>query len=231
MINDYQMGTYNDVLDKLMDAKNPELMLRELIAERGTPFITEDMIFLIEMREGKEDARMNNILLANPELELSNFPSYHKRKDRLTLIQELFEKIGTETLDMIGRRKPSLEKDSPYKKENPTIPKPKGRIKTIHHVLAYYFNCSVMGKSLPEASEKTKLEGIWAEKKARKPDDPDYKWAPNSFYKNYCKITVNDLNSKKALNEKAGKNWGEIVIYLSEYPDEVRNYLKDKKLI
>ncbi|HNR09011.1 MAG TPA: hypothetical protein PKM27_16950 [Saprospiraceae bacterium] len=102
-------------------------------------------------------------------------------------------------------------------------PKPRGKAFAIHYVLAYIYDCIVTGVALPVASEKKRLEQICA--------DREIDLAGDTFYRKYREARRIDLNSKKALTKKAGKNWGEMVIYLSKNPDEVYKHLKDKKLV
>lgn len=98
MMNENQIVVYNDVIDKLMVAEYPELMLRELIAERGKPFITEDMISLIERREREEANIMMDYALANPDTDTTDFPRYLKNTNKLKLIKVLFWVIGDELI-------------------------------------------------------------------------------------------------------------------------------------
>jgi len=90
-----------------------------------------------------------------------------------------------------------------------------------HYALTYILDCYANGKR-PPIGEKTALEKIGNEL-------TDGKINGNTFYKNFSMVIGKDLNSKADLNE-IDTNWHNITLELSENPENLKNYLKQKKL-
>ncbi len=90
-----------------------------------------------------------------------------------------------------------------------------------HYVLSFIFDCHVTRKSLP-LGEKTELERIGSERIGN--------GKGNRFYKVFNEITKEDLNKESTLIALGGINWREIVLSLSNHPEEVEKFLQSKGL-
>ncbi len=95
-----------------------------------------------------------------------------------------------------------------------------------HYVLAFLFDCLATGiKYMEYCGKKKELETIGNSR-------VNNEISGNRFYKVFNEITNigKDLENKENLIYLAGDNWREIIINLSNEPDKVSEYLKEKGL-
>lgn len=92
-----------------------------------------------------------------------------------------------------------------------------------HYALTYLLDCHAQGKSPEAPNNKDKLELIGSRL-------TEYKKSGNSFYKEYGQIFSFDLNARSTLVKFGGENWREIVLALSDAPQLLDKYLKNKGL-
>ncbi len=102
----------------------------------------------------------------------------------------------------------------------------KGKYTAKYYVLTYILDTIVAGRQPPHANEKTKIEGIGT----KYFNDRDINLSGNTFRKKFNEIINQDLNSERALLDIAGEEWREKVLSLSQSPDELDKYLKNKQL-
>lgn len=92
---------------------------------------------------------------------------------------------------------------------------------TKYYVLAYLFQCSALGKSLPIGNKK-ELEQIGNRFIGT--------GKGNTFYKEFNKLYNKEIHNETTLIKFWGENWRKAVLELSKKPELIETYLKSKQL-
>lgn len=95
------------------------------------------------------------------------------------------------------------------------------KYRTKHYVLAYLFQCSALGESLPRGVKK-ELEQIGNKFMG--------KGKGNTFYKEFNKLCDKEFHNETTLIKFWGENWRKAVLELSKKPESIETYLKTKQL-
>lgn len=90
-----------------------------------------------------------------------------------------------------------------------------------HYALAFILECHALGR-IPPSGKKAELEQIGYERIGP--------GKGNRFYKAFNEIFALDLNVSDNLTNIGGENWKEVILFLSNHPNELEEYLKNKKL-
>jgi hypothetical protein len=100
---------------------------------------------------------------------------------------------------------------------------PQRKLNIRHYILAYLLDCHAAGTKPENEGNKAKLEAIGVKR-------TNGTKSGNTFYRNYPLVTNKDLNIGHNLIDIAGENWRQIVLSLSETPQLLDEYLKEKGL-
>jgi len=166
---------------------------------------------------------IDNIISKNEKLQAVNNAIFELRKD-------LLNESHTEIIENINKTILHLEAIEKYINSN-YIENFKNQLiigqcdtikyKAKHYLLAYLFECNAKGESYPMGNKK-ELERIGNERMGA--------GKGNRFYKVFNEIINKDLNFVNNLIEIGGENWRKAVIELSNAPELVEKYLKNKQL-
>lgn len=147
-------------------------------------------------------------------------------KDFLEELIPKIEKIDLSLLNMDRKKLVKFYKEYLMKKmdgpDHEVKEDPDFTIRSTHCILSYLFNCDIRGIKPVNAGRKKEVYKV-----AEKTIDIV---TQNTFYKMYPKVTAINRNNESELIELCGDNWKDILIHLSDDPDQLINHFKFKQL-